>query len=72
MRSSVSTLQKVKELHLHTSLWVDNFYWTDIDTVDWINKVNKQIEELQPDAISCEFRMFDALTTYFPEQNIFL
>ena len=70
--SSVSALQKVKELHLHTSLWVDNFYWTDIDTVDWINKVNKQIEELQPDAISCEFRMFDALTTHFPEQNIFL
>lgn len=69
--SSVNALRKVKEQDLHASLWVDNFYWTKIDTTDWVNKVTQQIEELHPDAISCEYRMFEALTTFFPEQNIF-
>lgn len=66
------TLQKVKEHKLHTSLWVDNFYWQDIDTASWVEKVTSQIERAHPDAISCEYRMFGALTQFFYDKNIFL
>ena len=66
-------LRKVKKDYgLHTSLWVDNFYWTDMDTVTWVEKVNSQIQTAHPDALSCEYRMFGALTTFFADQNIFL
>ena len=63
---------KAKDHGLHTSLWVDNFYWSHLDTLTWYNKVKGQIEKVQPDCISCEYRMFGALTTFFPEQNILL
>lgn len=70
--SSEKAIKKVKELGLHTSLWVDNFHWSNIDTVDWVNKVTKQIQVSHPDALSCEYRMFEALTEHFPDQFIFL
>lgn len=65
-------LQKVKSHELHTSLWVDNFHWSGIDTASWVAKVNSQIATAHPDAISCEYRMFGALTEFFADQNIFL
>lgn len=65
-------LKSVKELGMHTSLWVENFFWNDIDTATWVNKVQKQCEIANPDALSCEWRMYGALTTFFPEKNIFL
>lgn len=65
-------LQKASQHQLHTSLWVDNFYWSDIDTTAWVEKVNRLMEIAHPDALSCEYRMFDALTTFFSRQNLFL
>ena len=65
-------LQKVKNHGLHTSLWVDNFYWTTIDTASWVEKINGQIQIANPDGLSCEYRMFGALTEWFPDKNIFL
>ena len=32
--------------------------------------IRSQIEELQPDAISCEYSMYPFLCDSFPEQNI--
>ena len=40
------------------------------DTLFVMNKIRKQIEELHPDAISCEYTMFPLLCDTFPEQNI--
>ena len=65
-------LQKVKRHHLHTSLWVDSFQWSDLDTTAWVAKVNQLADIAQPDALSCEFGMFGALTEFFPQKNIFL
>lgn len=65
-------LQKVRDHGLHTSLWVDNFYWSSFDTAAWVEKVNRQIDIAHPDALSCEYRMFGALTEFFADQNIFL
>jgi len=62
----------VKNHGLHTSLWVDNFYWTTIDTASWVEKINGQIQIANPDGLSCEYRMFGALTEWFPDKNIFL
>ena len=70
--SSFRTLKRVKQLGMHTSLWVTNFHWTKIDTADWINQVQRYCDSCQPDALSCEWRMYDALTTFFPDKNIFL
>lgn len=70
--SSSKALIRVKELGMHTSLWVDSFWWNSIDTTTWVNKVQEQCSIANPDALSCEWRMFDALTTFFPEKNIFL
>lgn len=70
--SSEKALKIVKEHGLHTSLWVDNFHWSSIDTADWGDKVSQQVRFAQPDALSCEYRMFGALTEYFSDQRIFL
>lgn len=55
-------------------LWVENLYWwkdrTKDDTIKVMNMIRSQIKELQPDAISCEYRMFPLLCDTFPEQNI--
>lgn len=40
------------------------------DTIFVMNKIRSQIEELHPDAISCEYTMFPLLCDTFPEQNI--
>lgn len=70
--SSHKVLTRVKELGMHTSLWVENFLWSDIDTASWVNKVRQGCDICSPDALSCEWHMFGALTTFFPEKNIFL
>ena len=70
--SSPSVLKRIKELGMHTSLWVTNLCWTKIDTTDWISEVQMFCDSCQPDALSCEWRMYGALTTFFPDKNIFL
>lgn len=67
-------LKTVKKKGYFTMLWVENLYWrrnhTKDDTIKVMNKIRSQIEKLQPDAISCEYRMFPILCDTFPEQNI--
>ncbi len=65
-------LKKVKAHKLHTSLWVDSFSWSTIDTTTWVEKVQRQIQTASPDALSCEYKMFGALTEFFSDQNLFL
>lgn len=67
-------LKRAKKLGVHTSLWVDNFgqMEVEVDTTAWVNKIQQDCNNTSPDALSCEWRMFDALTTFFPEKNIFL
>lgn len=65
-------LKKVKAHQLHTSLWVDSFSWSSIDTTAWVDKVNRQIKTASPDALSCEYNMFGALTEFFSDRNLFL
>lgn len=70
----IETLKIVKERNYFTILWVENLhYWKKRqlkDTIFVMNKIRSQIEELQPDAISCEYTMFPLLCDTFPEQNI--
>lgn len=66
------SLEIVKYHGLHTSLWVESFYYQGIDTASWVEKVNERIQRAHPDAISCEYKMFGALTEFFPDHNIFL
>ena len=70
--SNENGIIKARMHNLHTSLWVDNINWSHVDTATWINKTSRQIEEMHPDCISCEYRMFEALTKYFPDENILL
>lgn len=70
----LEALKIAKENDYQTILWVENLhYWTKRylkDTIFVMNKIRTQIEELQPDAISCEYTMFPLLCDTFPEQNI--
>lgn len=70
----VTALKTVKDKGYFTMLWVENLYWwkdrTKDDTIKVMNMIRSQIKELQPDAISCEYRMFPLLCDTFPEQNI--
>lgn len=64
-------LKIVKKKGLPVLLWVDNLYWwSDKDTVKWRRITKRHIKELQPNGISCEYRMYPLLTKTFPEQNI--
>lgn len=68
---SVAVLKIVKERKYSTMLWVDNlYYWNKKDTTSVIKKIRSQIEDLHPDAISCEYTMFPLLCDSFPEQNV--
>lgn len=71
---NVLALQLANERNYHTMLWVENLhYWGKKnfrDTLFVMNKIRSQINELHPDAISCEFTMFPLLCDTFPEQNI--
>lgn len=69
----VKALKIAKKRDYHVMLWVENLYWkkkTYEDTVAVMKKIRNQIADLQPDAISCEYRMFPILCDSFPEQNI--
>lgn len=70
----IEALKIVKERNYFTTLWVENLhYWKKRslkDTIFVMNKIRSQINELQPDAISCEYTMFPLLCDSFPEQNI--
>lgn len=65
-------LLRVKSHQLHTSLWVDSFSWISVDTTTWVEKIERQIQTAHPDALSCEYKMFGALTEHFSDQNLFL
>lgn len=67
---NVEALMIGKKKDFFTMLWVDNIYWSKLDTASLMQKIRSQIEYLQPDAISCEYRMFPLLCDTFPEQNI--
>lgn len=70
----LEALKIAKENDYRTILWVENLhYWKKRylkDTIFVMNKIRSQIEELHPDAISCEYTMFPLLCDTFPEQNI--
>ena len=67
----IKALKFAKKKDYHVMLWVDNlYYWNKKDTISVINKIRSQIEDLHPDAISCEYRMYPLLCDSFPEQNI--
>ncbi len=70
----VNALKIAKERGYYTMLWVENlYYWKNRkhkDTITVMRKIRNKIDELQPDAISCEYTMFPLLCDTFPEQNI--
>ena len=67
----IKALKIAKTKKYSTMLWVENvYYWKNKDTVSVIKKIRSQIEDLHPDAISCEYRMFPILCDTFPDQNI--
>ncbi len=70
----IKALQLAKERNYFTMLWVENLhYWKKRslkDTIFVMKKIRKQINDIQPDAISCEYTMFPLLCDSFPEQNI--
>lgn len=65
-------LKIIKEKGLKVILWVDNLYWwSEKDTIRWYDITKNKIESLQPEAISCEYRMFPLLNQSFPAENVF-
>ena len=70
----VKALKIAKERDYHVMLWVENLhYWkkkSRRDTISVMRKIKSQIDDLHPDAISCEYTMFPLLCDSFPEQNI--
>ena len=73
---NIDALKIVKENGFHTLLWVENLnYWRTKqhkDSVYLVKLIRSQIEELQPDAISCEYTLHQLLCDSFPDQNIHL
>ncbi len=71
---NLKVLKVVKENEFRTLLWVENIkYWKKKehkDSVYLAKMIRSQIEELHPDAISCEYSMYPFLCDSFPEQNI--
>ena len=66
-----NALKIVKKNSIPVILWVDNFwYWKEFDTVGWYNLVRKKVDDLYPDALSCEYRIFPLLPDSFPEYPI--
>ena len=70
----IKALKIAKRKNYHVMLWVENiYYWknpTERDTISVINMIRSQIDDLKPDAISCEYRMYPLLCDSFPDQNI--
>ena len=71
---NLKALKIMKENGFHVLLWVENIkYWNKKERKDSIylaKLIRSQLEELQPDAISCEYSMYPFLCDSFPEQNI--
>lgn len=68
-------LKLFKQFGIPVSLWVENvYYWKNWDEnpKGWYKSTKNEIDYVNPDAISCEYRMYELLTKYFPEQNIHL
>ena len=63
-------LKILKRKGLHVLLWVDNIIWSDLDSVSIIKSIRTKVQNLAPDAISCEYHMFPLLTDSFPDVNV--
>lgn len=68
----VSALKIIKKHSLHVILWVDNLYESGHSEEKWRLTMQKDIDNLHPNAISGNYQMFHILTECFPEQNIHL
>lgn len=70
--SNYKALKIVKECNIPTILWIsDNFwYWKEFDTAGWFNLVQKKVDYVKPDALSCEYRLYPLLPDSFPEYPI--
>lgn len=70
----VEALKIAKDKSYNVMLWVENInYWKSKkreDTISVCKLIRKRINELKPDAISCEYTMYPLLCDSFPEQNI--
>lgn len=65
---SAKALKSAKEKGVTTSLWVENITGKiDCDTLRWLEKYKKIVEEVQVDALSADYRMRHLLNEYFPE-----
>lgn len=72
---NVKPLIIVKKAGIPVSYWTNSVtYWPNWnrDTLAWYRGVKKNVDKIIPDAISCDYEMYDLLTKYFPEQNIHL
>lgn len=71
---SPKALSVAKNNGFHTMLWVTSLsykkYETHEDTVNLLNNIRHNINNLKPDAISCVSAMFPILCDSFPEQTI--
>ena len=66
-------LKKARAKGIMTSLWVDNIAEkSNPDTAQWLNKYSRIISDVNPDALSAEYRMWQLLAGHFPEKNIHL
>lgn len=66
-------LKKARAKGIMTSLWVDNIAEkSNPDTALWLNKYSRIISDVNPDALSAEYRMWHLLAGHFPEKNIHL
>lgn len=71
---NLKALKIMKENGFHIMLWVENIkYWRSKERKDSVylaKMIRSQIDDLHPDAISCEYSMYPFLCDSFPEQNI--
>ena len=69
---SHQALKIVKEHKLPVLLWVDNLYWIfPHDTVAWLKTTQEHVNELCPNGLSCEYRLYPLLNSSFPENDIY-
>lgn len=70
--TNYQALKIVKKADLAVLFWVDNIYywWNNRDTAAWTKKVKKEVNDLNPNAISCEQNIHPLLAETFPEMNI--
>lgn len=63
-------LRILKDSGLYVMLWVDNIYYSHLSVEEWYLSVQQEINNLHPDALSCDYRNYPLLTQSFPTHNI--